>query len=169
MMAYILGRPETDLLGEKAVLPGYSLGIQHLEQTPDKPSPKLPKSTSVQDLLRKNWGDNFRSYALFPNPLGKVSGMLWSLNSKDLGLIRHWELVNYGWYEEIKVSVKTQDGKKHQATTVRIQKGQDLEQIIDDDQYRAWLQEQELYKIATSKSRLDFYQNQKRSNSSVQD
>ena len=133
-MAYILGRPETDLLGGKAVLTGYSLGIQHLEQTPDKPSPKLPKSTSVQDLLRKNW-----------------------------------ELVDYGWYKEIKVSVKTQDGKKHQATTVRIQRGQDLEQIIDDDQYRAWLQEQELYKIATSKSRLDFYQNQKRSNSSVQD
>lgn len=158
MMSYILGKQESELVGKEAILQGYSLGIQRLDQTPMDPIPSMSKLVSVQDLLRINWGEDFQSYALVPNPTGKVSGVVWELNSDDLELIKYWELVDFGWYDEIEVIVKTTEAESLTVRTVCARVGQKMDKLIDTKEYRVWLQDHKLYKIVTEKSRQKYWE-----------
>ena len=156
MMSYLLGRAESEFKGVPATIRGYSLCIQRLDQTPDTIFVNEHGSFSVQSLLRRNWDDSFRNYIIKADPEGSVAGIIWELDYLDFEIIKYWEIVDYGWYEECDVVAHTDDGQQISVRSVRLRKGHQIDSIVDSISYDPWLQSQEQYKIAATKSRQDF-------------
>ncbi len=104
VIAAVIGRVPN---GQPATLPGMALCIQTLDQIP----------SIAQELLRKKWPADFRSYSIVPMLNSKVSGMLWTISDEEREMILDWELTDLGWYEESTVTVLTKDGRNAPATT----------------------------------------------------
>lgn len=121
-VAQILGHtPEG---GYGAVLEGYVLGIQSLEQIPNQ----------AQDILKKAWGDNFRCYTLKPGK-GVIAGVIWEIDEKDLEIIKEWEFVGV-WREFITAPVKLKDGRViTNAITEKAPDGVPIKEIVDGLNY----------------------------------
>ena len=108
MMSWITGRGGFE--GKPAILEGWNLCIQRLDQIPKVAVPTSSGPQSLQEQLREEWGDNFETY-IIKSGKGKVLGTLWKIEPEDRELIRDWERVGF-WYKEVKVKVKTKNGEK---------------------------------------------------------
>jgi len=98
-IAEIIGKdPEG---GEPAVLEGYLLAVQTLDQIPG----------SARAVLQKVWGDQFRAYTIRKSP-GIVVGTVWIIDQEDLNKIKEWEFVEEQWREIKQVDVTTNSGTK---------------------------------------------------------
>lgn len=94
--------------GYGALLSGYTLGYQILDQIPE-----IPRKT-----LKEVWGENFKCYTLKKGK-GFVAGVIWELDENDLEIIRKWEFVGL-WKELIDVHVYTFDGEEISAVTEKV-------------------------------------------------
>ncbi len=83
----LLGRlPKGDTRGKMS---GYFLAIQNLEHLPNIPRLHDDVEINPQALMRQEWGDNFRSYTIVPNPNGRVCGTVWhDLTAQERELLR---------------------------------------------------------------------------------
>lgn len=113
MMGWILKRNPDTLAGYDAALEGYGLAIQRLDQVPDKVVQDAPAPRSARDLLKESWDEDFMSYVIFPSPEGRVSGVMWKLTPEERERVRDWELIDFGWYEDVEVSVRDSAGDEH--------------------------------------------------------
>src|SRR3990172_8250986 len=103
MMQAITGSGE--LKGRPATLKGYSFYVQRLDQILDTIAENSPAPISPRDLLKESWPDTFTSYIIKEDPEGEVSGTVWELSPLQRELVRDWELVDFGWYGDIKTEV----------------------------------------------------------------
>ena len=101
-MVQIIGNK---LSGQGAIIEGYRLAYQSLDQIPE------PAKT----VLLKIWGHQFKSYTLKEGK-GVVSGVLWEISDENFQKIKEWEFIGV-WRELIEVDVRTSDGKKLHAFT----------------------------------------------------
>lgn len=62
MMEAITGKK--NLVGRPAVLKGYSLCVQRLDQVPDTIAPSAPAPVSPRTILKDNWSPTFTSYII---------------------------------------------------------------------------------------------------------
>ena len=97
MMEAITGN--RNLKGQPAILKGYTLCIQKLSQAPD----------SVKKILRESWGDNFETYIIKPDKNGEVAGTIWELSPQDREVVRDWEMIDFGWYKDMKGEIQQND------------------------------------------------------------
>lgn len=97
--------------GYGAVLEGFDLGYQILDQIPQKP----------QEVLRNAWGDRFKCYTLRRGK-GLAVGVIWEMDQADLEIMKKWEFIGL-WREIVQLSVKTFSGETIKAIT---------EKAIDD-------------------------------------
>ncbi|MCL5432650.1 MAG: gamma-glutamylcyclotransferase [Patescibacteria group bacterium] len=95
------------LVGRPAILDGYEIGIQRIDQTPK----------DVEKLLRNSWGDDFKTYVIYPRLGAKVKGMVWELTETERRLVRNWEFVEkevgprFSWYKQVLIDrVSTPEG-----------------------------------------------------------
>ncbi|EKD86927.1 MAG: hypothetical protein ACD_37C00099G0004 [uncultured bacterium] len=91
--------------GQGAIIEGYRLAYQSLDQIPE------PAKT----VLLKIWGNQFNSYTLKKGE-GMVNGVLWEISEDDFQKIKEWEFIGV-WRELTEVDVRTSDGKKLRAFT----------------------------------------------------
>jgi len=156
VISIILGKPESALVGRKAVLEGFDLAIQRLDQVPDVILPTAPSAISVRESLRKVWGDNFRSYVLKPNSGGRVSGIIWELTPEDIERIKDWELLDFGWFEDTNGEAITPEGNRIPVVTEKIRSDQEVDQVVDGLEYETWLEDPEKFKAVAEKARHEY-------------
>ncbi len=115
-----------------AVLHDYELRIQDLTEV-------STAGANVQQMLRDNWGDTFKSYVIVPKPGVHINGTLFKLSIIDRHLVDEWELVQLGWYERIFVTVELiKTGKKYRAETQVLNPNQTAKTVAKPG-YRSWL------------------------------
>jgi hypothetical protein len=95
------------LVGRPAILEGFKLGVQRIDQVP----------RDVEVSLRNTWGDDFKTYVIYPEEGAKVKGTVWELSQLERKAVQNWELVEdevgprLAWYKQTFVSqVITPDG-----------------------------------------------------------
>lgn len=156
MIAAITGRPAAELTGSPAVLEGYSLAVQRLEQVPDTVVQSAPVPLSPRGML-KDWGEDFTTYVIHPSKDGKVSGTIWELTTEERELIRDWELVDFGWYKDCEGRAKTEDGKEVPVITEMLGAGQQIDHEVDGLHYETWLNDPIRFEIVAEKARREYY------------
>ena len=157
MMKAITG---ADLKGKPAVLRDFKLVVQKLDQLPDTILSTAPAPVSPRAAVAANWLESFESYNIKENPDGKVTGTLWELTPQERELVRDWELVDFGWYEDKKVKIITQDGQEVEAQTEGLRAGQKYDREVDGMSYETWLNPPEDFDWIASKSREEYFARQ---------
>lgn len=145
MMEWITGNP--NLTGRQAVLKGYTLCVQRLDQIPD----------SARENVTANWPQSFTSYTIKEDPEGEVHGTLWELTPQDRELVRDWELIDLGWYKDLKVKVTTEDGQEIEVQTEGIGDRQEYDRGVDGTNYETWLNLPEEFERIATKSRGEYF------------
>jgi len=156
MIAAIVGKPESELVGRPATLEGYSLGVQRLDQIPDITIPKAPAPISARDLLKESWDETFTSYVIKQDREGKVSGTIWELTPDERERIRDWELIDFGWYEDCEGLAKTPEGEEIPIITERLGSGQQIDREVDGIHYETWLNDPARFEIVAEKARQEY-------------
>ena len=153
MMEWITGK--SDFVGREAVIDGWTLGIQKLDQVPQilvqtAIGPKL-----LRDHFRQEWGNNFETYIIMPGK-GQVKGILWEINKEERELVKNWERVDY-WYKEVQVKVKIDKGEEIVATSECLGDNQSFDRKVDGLNYDSFLLPKKSFKIRAEKAREMFY------------
>src|SRR4030042_6376236 len=115
MMEWITGN--SNLKGKSAVLKGYALCVQRLDQIPNTIASTAPAPYSAREIVAANWQSTFSSYTIKEDPESEVHGTVWELSPQDRELVRDWELVDFGWYIDLTVKVITEAGQEVKVQT----------------------------------------------------
>lgn len=156
MMEWITGTKE--LKGTPAVLKGYKLVVQRLDQIPDEVLPTAPAPYSARHNVAANWAESFTSYTIKEDSESEVHGTLWELSQQDRDLVRDWELIDFGWYKDLNVKVKTEDGKELEVQTEGIGDGQEYGREVDGTDYETWLNPPAEFERIATKSRQEYFE-----------
>jgi len=127
MMAAITG--DQNLKGTPAVLEGYTLCIQRLDQVPESPR---------QILRHSGQPETFESYVAIRDKKGKIFGTVWELTPQQRELVRRWELVG-DWQKEGKGKATLKNGKKNDVVTEVLGEGQKIDREVRTESYNPWL------------------------------
>ena len=116
----------------KAILPDYELRVQTLAEI-------TTAGANPQQLLRKAWGNSFKSYVIMPRTGATVEGVLFKLSLKARNKMDNWELVQLGWYDKKFVKVKVIGSNKTvRAETQVLGQGQSAKITVKPGN-RSWL------------------------------
>lgn len=135
-----IGHPP--ISGRPAVLHGFKLGIQGVENIPDKkvPVPGHPEKISpvtARSIIIDSWGKDFEMYVVREGE-GEVRGTVWTIKKSDLAPIEDWELVDFGWYSIVRGVVTLENGEKRDVWTIAV-KDQGVRREVDGMNYDDWL------------------------------
>jgi len=120
-----------------ALLQNYELRIQELAEV-------TTKGLNPQEILRKAWGNDFKSYVIVAKAGAEVRGTLYRLSLHDKHLIDVWELVDAGWYEKAFVNVGLVGTPKvYQTETQVLAPKQSATISTDGATYTPWLMPKE--------------------------
>jgi hypothetical protein len=112
-------------VGKSAVVEGYQLAYQVLDQIP----------LQIRPFLEKVWGSAFRAYTL-RGGAGVVSGRIWELTDAELIRIREWNFVGT-WRELGETSAKTSTGEVIRVTIEKVADSQPITEVVDGISYEA--------------------------------
>lgn len=134
VIAAIIGR--RPLLTRPAILKGYKLGLQSLNDIPNKKIPGLP--FTARELMRILWKKDapsgFKMYVAHKGP-GRIRGAVHTIRDSDMGAMRDWELVDFKWYSIVHGKVKFDEGKTGDVITIAV-KNQRIGKNIDGLKYK---------------------------------
>ena len=120
--------------GYGAVINGYTLSYQVLDQVPENP----------RRILDKVWGENFKGYTLSQGG-GKVAGVIWEIEEEDLKKIKQWEFVDEGWKELVRATANTSDGRSITVLTEKAVETLPRKEAVDGLHYEDNLNKGEPY------------------------
>lgn len=69
---------------------------------------------------------------------------------------RRWELIDYGWYKDLKVQVMTTNRTKIEAETEGLRKGQKIDRKVNGKKYKTFLNSLEDFKKSAKKVRKEY-------------
>jgi len=146
-----------NLVGMPANLKGFVLCVQRLDQVPDSVFPTSPVQISPRQLLKESWPDSFESYIIRPaNEEDEVAGMVWVLTSEEREFVRDWELIDLGWYEDLKAKAVLEDGQKIAVETEGLREEQEVDREVDGKQYSPFLNPLEDFQRVAVKAREEY-------------
>lgn len=146
MIAAILGKPASKLKGTPAVLQDYELAVQRLDQVP----------IHARERLQTSWDKNFESYVIRPRPTGQVKGTIWELTKEERDRIRHWELIDFGWYEDCTAVAIIESGESIEVMSERLGPGQSIDRTVNGLDYPTWLNDVEKFETIASQDREEY-------------
>jgi hypothetical protein len=144
------------LVGRPAVLKGYSLCVQRMDQVPDTIFETSPVPISPRALLKETWPDDFESYTIKPDPQGEVSGMVWELTPEEMAFVEDLEMYALGWFIGIKAEATMKDGTRIPVQTEGLREGQEVDRVVDGINYETWVHDRELHMKSTIKARAEY-------------
>lgn len=144
------------LTGTPAVLKGYSLCVQRLDQIPNTVLDTAPVPISPRALLKETWPDDFESYTIKPDPEGEVSGMIWELTPEEMDFLMDLEMYDFGWFKGISAEAALKDGTKVIIQTEGLREGQEIDRVVDGLNYETWVHDRELHIKSAIKARREF-------------
>lgn len=152
------------ITGEKASLVAtvailnMGLWIQRMDQTPDVPvNEELP---APRQILVPNWGPAGESYGAREKPESAILANLFKISALGLELIRDWELVELGWKNQQKVTVKERStGKLHEALTEILPDDQLVSREVNGLVYATYLNDPEKMQLLAKAARQEYLRN----------
>ena len=155
MMEAITGNK--NLVGQPGVLRGFKLGVQRMDQVPDSVFPGSPAPISPKKILKESWPDSFETYMIKPGgEADEVAGTVWELSLLERELVRDWELVDFGWYKDIKGKAETLDGQIVDVQTEGFREGQEVDREVDGKSYKPFLNPLSDFQRVAEKSRKEY-------------
>jgi hypothetical protein len=120
----IIGRDPGE--GEDAILEGYDLLIQTLDQIP----------SMARKVLEKVWGEKFRAYTIRKGN-GIIIGKIWKLDKTDIDKIKDWEFMNGSeqWRELATVTIKSKSGETFSVVTEKALDSQYTKETVNGLEY----------------------------------
>ena len=155
MMEAITGNK--NLVGKLAILKGFALCVQRLDQVPDAVLSSSPVSLSPKKILEESWSDKFRTYMIKPKENSEVEGMVWELTPQERELVRDWELIDLGWYKDMRVKIITEEGKEIEVETEGFREGQEVDREVNGRNYKPFLNRLEDFQRVARKSREEYF------------
>lgn len=150
MMEAITGNK--NLVGQPGVLRGFKLCVQKMNQVPE----------SVKKILKESWPDSFETYVIkLGNETDEVVGTIWQLTPLERELVRDWELVDFGWYKDMKGKAITSDGKEVEIQTEGLKEGQETDREINGSNYEPFLNRLEDFQRVAEKARKEYLERNK--------
>ena len=147
----------SNLVGRPAVLKGFALCVQGLGKIPDFISLISPVQISPRALLQESWPETFESYTIKPgNENDEVMGTIWELTPEERAMVREWELVEFGWYEDILATAVTLDSEEVGVETEGLRAGQEVDRCVDGKNYDPFLQPLVDYQKVAEKARREY-------------
>lgn len=145
-----------NLVGHEAVLKGFKLNLQRLDQVPDirTIAPKSPR-----EILKESFTDGFEFFVASPDEKGQVAVTVWELSDEERELMRDFELIDLGWYKDGKGKAVTSDGKELDVEVAVLGDGQEVSREIDGINHDVWFncKPEDFIKVA-EKSRREFFE-----------
>jgi hypothetical protein len=137
---------------------GVELCVQTQDQITRDISDTAPAPLSPKQVIDRAWGEKsgFETYAIRPQQSSSVNATLFELTQMQRDLIAEWELVEFGWYNQMSVSVVLEDGSQVQAVTEGFAEGQDVDRVIDGNNYETFLADPVAMFSTAEKARLDY-------------
>ncbi len=136
-MIFAISGERPKIIG-RAILPGYELRIQNLNEI-------TTTHGNPQELLRGVWGDDFKSYVIIPKHGAQVEGMLFQINLRSRNQIDSWELTKMGWYKRILVKVRLPGSNRLiKAETQVLASGQSAVTKVNTE-YKSWLMPKKMF------------------------
>lgn len=145
------------LVGREAVLKGYKLGLQRLDQVQNVLT-IAPKST--QEILRESWPPDFEFHVALPDEKSEgVAGTVVELNLQEAELFRDFELIDLNWYKDGRGKILTSDGQELEVNVPILGDGQEISREIDGINYDPWFncKPKDFIRVA-EKSRREFFE-----------
>ena len=155
MMEVITGN--RNLVGYPAILKGFILCIQRLDQIPDSVLSSSPAPISPRQLLKESWPDSFESYIIkSASKTDEVAGTIWELTFQERELVRDWELIDFGWYRDIKTKALTEDGREVEVETEGLRDGQEVDRVVDGKNYEPFINPLKDFQRVAEKARREY-------------
>lgn len=155
MMEAITGNK--NLVGRQGFLKGFILCVQRLDQIPNTVFPGSPVPVSPRTNLEDSWPANFESYIIKAGSReNKVAGTIWELTPQERELVRDWELVDFGWYVDIKATATMQNGQEISVETEGLRDNQEVDRTVEGQNYRPFLMPSEDFLRIAEKSRKEY-------------
>lgn len=155
MMEAITGNK--NLVGKPGILRGFKLCVQRMDQIPDSVFPNSPAPVSPKQIIKENWPDSFETYMIKPADVtDEVMGTIWELTPQERELVRDWELVDFGWYKDMKGRAETLDGQTVNVQTEGFREGQEVDREIDGEDYKPFLNPLTDFQRVAEKSRKEY-------------
>lgn len=150
MIEAVIGR-KPEFIGS-ATLEDYQLCIQDLDDITDK-------GENPKEILRRAWGDRFKSYTIRKHDGEGIEGSLFKITSYERKMLDAWELVPEGWQKSIVVKIKDSKGKTYRARTQALPDGHNHGHSSIGLRYNPWLMpKKDFVRIASNDSkRYDSY------------
>ncbi|EKD86923.1 MAG: hypothetical protein ACD_37C00100G0003 [uncultured bacterium] len=155
MMEAITG--SQNLVGKPAVLKDWELCLQRLDQIPDRVVSSAPVPLSPQKEIRRNWDENFLTYVIRPANGKEVHGTMWELTPQERELVRDWEMVDFGWYEDEDVEIVTPEGAIQVQTEV-LGDEQEIDRVVDEAGYPPFPNDLSDFLRIAEQSRREYFQ-----------
>ena len=135
-MATIIGRAD-GLIGQEAYLEDYALVIQNLDQVPDVKV--TGTDIPLKQILKKNWGEEFKSYAVVHKTGARVSGIVWRISRGEYRKICNWEMVDVEWFQDSDGTAKSPSGEQYSVKLNDLGKGQEYQTEVDGLNYQPFI------------------------------
>ena len=146
-----------NLVGQPGILKGFKLCVQRRDQIPDIIFPGSPVRISPKQIIEENWGKEFETYMIKPGQeADEVAGTVWELTPLERELVRDWELVDFGWYKDMKGKAETVDGQIFDVQTEGFREGQEVDREVDGKNYKPFLNSLEDFQRVAEKSRKEY-------------
>lgn len=156
MMVHIIGRE--NIVGESGQLIGYEVctivakNIKREEIPPDSPLQISPKK-----IIINNWGPDFEMYYARANPASVAHGTIWDLFEEEMGLVREWELVDYGLQEEVNAMAMNKKGEIIQVETqALIKEPMAVDKVVTEEDYEPYIAPKDRMLSFADKTRIDY-------------
>jgi len=117
VMTAIIGKKPIN--GRSAILQGYILGVQNLDDIPDIKIKGL--KLTAQKIMKADWQPDFQMHAAHKGK-GQIKGIVWTITKEDLDAIKNWELVDYHWYSIVEGTVVFVDDSTKKVLTIAVKK-----------------------------------------------
>lgn len=156
MMQAIIG-DTPKVLGTVAIK-GVELCVQTQAQITDEVLTTAPAPLSPRQIIDGAWGmeSGFETYAIRPKEGSEVSATLFELTPLQRALVAEWEMIEFGWYDRQTVSVEHEDGTHLQAQTEGFFSNQEIDRVVDGQNYESFLADPaEMFRVA-EKTRIDY-------------
>lgn len=128
---------------EEAVLDGYDLVIQRIDQVP----------TPAQAIMRESWGDNFESYNLASGQ-GSIKGIACKVTEDQWDRLRDWEFEEFGWFVSREVGIRNPNtGETKRVLTMVMGEGQQYDRKANGLDFAPFLMPKEKTLEVAAKAR----------------
>ena len=88
-------------------------------------------------------------------------GTVWELIPLERELVRDWELVDFGWYNDIEGKAVTKDGQEVEIQTEGFREGQEVDREVDGKNYKPFLNRLENFQRVAEKARKEYLERTK--------